>query len=351
MATETPATLRHGAHDAPPVTLDLGVSPALEGIARGLADLKLALDRFSRDDDAGQPFLNDWFDSRTGTCAFTGHEFLQRIVPFLDQSEAMDSPFRAYVDPALVLGASINGRPESIRGEEIARRRARYAREFDVSGLQRAQYNWLESLGIVWAHEGKHRVAFMRAHGEPAIAAWVTRRSYPAPSRIVLVEPTEERQVWFAILDGRYLQLVPRPALTQRLLSAYGVKTVRWRDLNDVPSELYVRHAIVDWQQRPRNYRVADHMLDLHALRDEECRVRELVPYTFAELDRAGWKVQHGRQLGYALLVIAAGLLLLLLEKVLHTAVMQNFGFALVGAGVGLGCVTSTLRVVGPRGR
>ncbi|MDC6126789.1 hypothetical protein PPH41_02040 [Burkholderia gladioli] len=80
MATETPATLRHGAHDAPPVTLGLGVSPALEGIARGLVDLKLALDRFSRDDDAGQPFLNDWFDSRTGTCP---HPLKQSCVPHM----------------------------------------------------------------------------------------------------------------------------------------------------------------------------------------------------------------------------------------------------------------------------
>ncbi|MDR1994205.1 hypothetical protein [Azonexus sp.] len=349
MATHDSTPMQHGSHDAPPVTLDLGVSPALEDIVRGLADLKLALDRFSRD-DTGQPFINDWFDSRTGTCAFTGHAFLQQIVPFLDHSEAMGSSFRAYVDPALVLGASIKGRPESIRGEEIAQRRARYARDFDVSGLYRAEYDWLESLGIVWAHEGKHRVAFMRAHGEPAIAAWVQRRSYPTPDRIVLVEPTEYRQAWFAILDGRYLQLVPRPAITQRLLSAYGVETIRWRDLDDVPSELFVRHAIVDWQQRPQSYCAEDRMLDLPALRDEECRARELVSRTFAELEleREGWKVQYGRQFAYALLVIAVGLLL---KIVFRAAAMQDLGFVLVGAGVGLGCVISTLRVVGPRGR
>lgn len=336
-----------GASDEPPVTLDLGVSPALEDVVRGLADLKLALDRFSRD-DTGQPFLNDWFDSRTGTCAFTGHEFLQRIVPFLDHSEAMGSTFRAYVDPAFVLGASINGRPESIRGDDVARRRARYAREFDVIYLHRAEYHWIEQLGIVWAHEGKHRVAFMRAHGEPAIAAWVTRRSYPDPGRIVLVEPTDDRMVWFAILDGRYLQLVPRPALTQRLLSAYGVQTVRWRDLEDPPSERFVRHAIVDWQQRLPSYSNADCVLDLHVIRDEERRARELVPHTLAGLVHRGWKIQYGRQFVYALLAIVVGLTLELLSR---ADMFRYLGFGLIGVGLGLSFVTSTLRLIGPRGR
>ncbi|OXJ06748.1 hypothetical protein [Burkholderia sp. HI2500] len=353
MATYNLALQPRGASDAPPVTLELGVSSALEIVARGLADLKLDLDRFSLDEETGQPFINDWFDSRTGTCAFTGHEFLQRIVPFLDHSEAMGAPFRAYVDPALVLGASIGGYPESIRGEEIAKRRARYAREFDVIYLQRAEYYWIEPLGIIWAFEGKHRVAFMRAHGEPAIAAWVTRRNYLAPDRIVLVEPTEDRLTWFAILDGRYLQLVQRPALTQRLLSAYGVKTVRWRDLADAPSEHYVRHAIVDWQQldwqqRRRKYPDADGMLDLNVLRAEERRARELVPHTLTDFENAGWKIQHGRQLAYALLAIVAGLIL---ELVFHAGVMRALGFGLIGFGVGLSLVASTLRLVGPRGR
>ncbi|HGO6081633.1 TPA: hypothetical protein ACK3PA_006126, partial [Burkholderia cenocepacia] len=336
----------HGASDASPVTLDLGVSPALEEVARGLADLKLALDRFSRD-DTGQPFLNDWFDSMTGTCAFTGDEFLQRIVPFLDHSEVTSSPFRAYVDPALVLGASISGRPESIHGDDVARRRARYAREFDVIYLQRAKYHWIEPLGIVWAEEGKHRVAFMRAHGEPAIAAWVTRRSYPAPDRMVLVKPTEDRLAWFAILDGRYLQIVRRPALTQRLLSVYGVQTVCWRDLNDVPSESFVRHAIVDWQQlswseRFQKYPDTGDVLDLHVLRDEERRVPEaIVSETFVEPARYDWKTP-GRLLAYALLSIVAGLIL----ELVFSGVMRDLGFGLIGFGLGLSLilVTSTFR-------
>lgn len=350
----------HGASDAPPVTLDLEVSPALEDVTRGLADLKLALDRFSRDDAAGQPFLNDFFGNRTGTCAFAGHTFCRLIVPFLDHSKVIGPPFRAYVDPALVLGASIKGRPESIKGEEISERRERYAREFDTNGLQRADYNLIEPLGIIWAHEGKHRVAFMRAHGEPAIAAWVTRRSYPAADRLVLVQPTEDRLAWFAILDGRYLQLVERPALTQRLLSAYGVQTVRWRDLADAPSEQYVQHTIVDWQQlswqqRFEKYPGADGDLDLHVLRDEERRDDEarretevFVPHTLADLSRAGWKIQHGWQLAYALLAIAAGLFL---KYVFRAAVVQDIGLVLIGVGVGLNFVTSTLRLVGPRGR
>ncbi|MCA7940715.1 hypothetical protein [Burkholderia cepacia] len=347
MSTFAPILQPPGASDAPPVTLALNVPRELEAIARELAELKLALDRFSRT-PTGQPFLNDWFVSPTGTCAFDGREFIERIVPFLGHSKAVDRPFRAFVDPTLVLGANINGRPESIRGDDIARRRARYAHDFDVSGLERADYQWLEPLGIVWAHEGKHRVAFMRMHGESAIAAWVTRRGYPTPERLILVKPANEREDWFAILDGRYLQEVPHPALTQRLLTAYGVPTVHWRDLEGVPSESFARHAIVEWRARPRTFAEADRTLDLRALRDEEQRQSEPLVRTVAELAREGWQVQYGRQLAYAAAALGAGALL---KLVFQGGRLQDLGLVCMGVGIGLSAVTSTLRIVGPRSR
>ncbi|WP_175865885.1 hypothetical protein [Burkholderia cepacia] len=124
--------------------------------------------------------------------------------------------------------------------------------------------------------------------------------------------------------------------------------TVRWWDIEGVPSESFVRHAIVDWQARPRMLAEADRTLDLHALRAEEQGRRESVTQTFAQLAREGWQVQYGRQFAYAAAALGLGALL---TFGFQTDGLQDLGLVFMGAGIGLSAVTSTLRLAGPHGR
>lgn len=64
------------------------------------------------------------------------------------------------MNPRHVLGASIKGLPEHIEESRVPERIARYAQTF--GSTDNVAYVWIKALGIFWAHEGKHRVAFMR---------------------------------------------------------------------------------------------------------------------------------------------------------------------------------------------
>lgn len=333
-----------------PVQLDLDVSPAVADAAAALCDLKILMDQQSRG-YAGQPFINDWM-GYPNTCAFHGDSFLRLVIPFVHWTETDDRsrpPFRAYVNPGHVLGSSIKGGPGRVRDDAVDSRIARYARDFEGGGHNGAKYDWFQPLGLLCAHEGKHRVAFMRAHAQPAIAAWVTPRSYPAAERIVLIAPTEPRDRWLALLDGRHLQVVLRPHVTRMVLTAYGVKVVRWRDLPEAPTEQYVRREIEarSLSLPPASRREADRSLVLHALRAEEKRAKESVTLRAVDLAQYGWRVRWGAPLAGAIGVTVIGVLLAQFDGLF----LQRVGLAGIGLGIGLAIVPGTLRFTGTRGR
>ncbi|MEN4946774.1 hypothetical protein [Pseudomonas proteolytica] len=246
--------------------LSLEVSDRMMGASRALCSIKFSMDMSSRY-YFEQEYQNDWMDSG-GTCAFWGHSFLRIVVPFLDWEKSQSARFKALVDPRYVLGASIKGKPQHVPEEENADRIESYSTNFTWSN--KALYTWYKPLGILTAHEGKHRVAFMRTHGNKPIAAWVDEQNYPAAKRIQLIEPARRQDEWLALLDGRYLQVLQRPYISAALLREYGVESFRWHQLKTLPAEDLVRDTV--YQRRlhktQETIREADRTLDLQELID-----------------------------------------------------------------------------------
>jgi hypothetical protein len=220
--------------------LSLGISDRMERASLTLCSIKVSMDMTSRY-YLEQEYQNDWMGS-SNTCAFGGGSFLRVVVPFLDWEESQSERFKALVDPRHVLGASIKGKPQHIPEEDVAARIENYSTNF--TGSNKALYTWYRPLGILTAHEGKHRVAFMREHGNQPIAAWVDKQDYPESKRIQLIEPAKSQDEWFALLDGRYLQVLRRPCTSTALLRAYGVESFRWHQLEGLPPEDLVRDTV-----------------------------------------------------------------------------------------------------------
>lgn len=315
----------------------------LNRVVTGLCDLKLDMDRYSRG-FIGQPFLDDWMGSRN-TCAYCGDCLLHLILPFMAWENSSDSYFKAYVNPRYVLGASIKGLPEHIAPEMVDDKIARYANNF--GSIDNACYIWVRPLGIFWAIEGKHRVAFMRAHNQSAIAAWVREASYPAADRITLIRPTDEHDEWLALLDGRYLQVLRRPQTTRVLLEAYGVKTLQWSEIPNALDEGTVREAI--YRQKlhlsPRSTDEKERTLDFEVLRTREqndsCIVSrtmmELKPYCF------GWR----RFLTSLVGSFGLGTVLFILGN--EWGWVRSAGFLILGVSLGLFLSLNVIRFFGPK--
>lgn len=319
------------------------VPEVMEQASAQLCALKVSLDRYARQ-WMGQPFLDDWMDWPKGnTCAYDGHSFLWLILPFMDweRNESNDY-YRAYVNPRHVLGACIKGRPEDIPEDKVAGRIAGYAAHF--GSRDNACYIRYQSLGLYWAHEGKHRVAFMRAHEQPAIAAWVRDAGYPTPERIVMIAPTDERDEWLALLDGKYLQVLRRPRVTRQLLTAYGVKTVRWEEVPSLPDEQPVRQAIYARKLHRAQSFMAEHdrTLDLEDVKKQqqaetasvERKIDELAPLQFVKR----------RYFTAVTACLAAGLAL----SAIHVDWVQPISWMLLGGGCGLMIGLNLLRLRGP---
>jgi hypothetical protein len=330
-----------GKLQSPPETLDLGVSTSMQLASSLLCDLKLSMDRYSRG-HIGQPFLDDWMGSHD-TCAYWGDELLRLVIPFLGWERCEGDVFQAYVDPRYVLGASIKGFPEHVRAEKVDESIARYATTF--GSTDNVFYVWYKPLGILTAHEGKHRVAFMRTHEQPAIAAWVRQVDYPSADRIVVVEPDERRGEWLAVLDGRYVQVLRRPRVSLMMLRAYGVRVCRWRDLPNVPSEKSVLREIYrnGLHRQQKTISEADRTLDLELLRQREDADDEHVVRELFELKPYRCKWQG--------LAVAVGISLALSQilRILPWPVLLPGAWICLGVSCGLLVGPLMLRFVGPR--
>ncbi|WP_446027556.1 hypothetical protein [Lelliottia amnigena] len=284
----------------------------------------------------------------SNTCAYVGASLLQLILPFLHWEEDRGAYFRAYVNPQHVLGASIKGLPEHIAPDKVTSKITEYAQYF--GSRDNACYIWLKPLGLFWAHEGKHRVAFMRAHQKPAIAAWVREASYPAAERLTLIKPTDARDEWLALLDDRYLQVLRRPCVSRLLLEAYGVRMLQWRETG-LPDEGAVRREI--YQRRlhrhPKTTAERERTLDLYAFsaqlnqqhEEENTCVRrtvlDVVPY------RLDWR-RYG-------LAIALPVIIGLPLSAVSDSWLQHTGLVLLGLAAGLTVAMEAIRFSGPKRR
>lgn len=309
-----------------------------------LCALKISLDRFARQ-WMGQPFLDDWMDCPRGnSCAYNGHAFIWLILPFMDwEQDESKGYYRAYVDPQHVLGASIKGRPEDIPDDKVAGRIAGYATYF--GSRDNACYIRYRALSLYWAHEGKHRVAFMRAHEQPAIAAWVGDADYPRPERIVIIAPTDERDAWLALLDGRYLQVLRRPRVSRQLLDAYGVRTVRWRDVANLPDEQRVRQTLSARKLDRTQHFMAerDRTLDLEDVRKQHEEETASVERTISGLAplRFVWRPY--------IAAVATCLVVGLILSAIDLGWARPIGWTLLGGASGMMLGLHFLRLEGPR--
>lgn len=245
-----------------------GPNPKLLDVIKGVAELKIRQDYMSRT-LVGQQFLNDWMHAAS-TCAFFPDTFVRRLLPFLLwEEERSRKTYPALVPVEFAIGACIKGLPYHIEPEEVPDRIAQY-RENKASGA-RASGTYIPELGIYFAHEGKHRVAFMRHHNEPFFQAEVDDLSYPAADRLKIVTSSRSK-VFFVLLDERYLQLLLLPHSTQRILSSYGVSSIRWDQLNDAPAESTVLRMVGERQlfTAPDNRSEATRTIDLHELLQKE---------------------------------------------------------------------------------
>ncbi|MFV0662380.1 hypothetical protein [Denitromonas sp.] len=320
------------------------VSEVMERTSEQLCALKVSLDRYARQ-WMGQAFLDDWMDwPRGNTCAYDGHTFLWLILPFMNwERDEPEDYYRAYVNPRHVLGASIKGWPEDIPEGKVAGRIAGYATHF--GSRDNACYIRYPTLGLYWAHEGKHRVAFMRAHDQSVIAAWVRDASYPQSERIVVIAPTDERDEWVALLDGRYLQVLRRPRVTVQILNAYGVKTVRWKEVTGLPDEQRVRQTIYARRlhRAPNSMAEWDRTLDLEDVRQQQQKEAASVDRTIHELAplRFVWR----RYFAAVAACLAAGLVL----SAIQVDWVRQIGWMLLGGASGLTMGLTLLRLRGPR--
>lgn len=320
------------------------VSTQLEMTAAALCDLKVGLDRYARK-RMGQPFLDDWMDTPGGnTCAYHGHTFLKLVLPFMDwEDEPRRKAFRAFVNPKHVLGASIKGLPEHVPDDQVAERIAGYRSHF--GSLDHACYIRYRALGLYWAHEGKHRVAFMRAHEQTTIATWVREANYPEPERIVVIAPNDERDEWLAMLDGQHLQVLRRPRVSLRLLTDYGVRTSRWSEIPNLPNEQAVREAIYarKLHRNPKTLAERDRTLNLEEIRKQQKSASSLVDRGLHEL--APLRLVWRHYLYTAAACIVAGLVLV---KIPFDG-LKPVGWMLQGTALGLSLALSLIRFRGPQ--
>ena len=322
----------------------VSIDPAMARAAAALCTLKVEIDRQARG-LIGQPFLDDWMGGRN-TCAYFGASFLRQLLPFIyweKEPPSVSNYFRAFVSPLYVVGASIKGLPEHVPAAEVEERINRYATYF--GSQDNTCYLWFRHLGLFCAHEGKHRVAFMRHHQQPAIAAWVREASYPAADRLCLIRPEEEGDAWLAVLDHRYLQVVTRPRVTGMLLGAYGVRTVRWQDLQlDMP-ESAARQAVQDLGLHREQSSTAEELrtldlIDLRQVLDQDAQITSRTVFNLAPL-RLDWRryvVVTSTCLGLATLILVAG-----------WRPLAPLGWGLLGVATGLLLALDVARLHGPR--
>jgi hypothetical protein len=185
----------------------------------------------------------------------------------------------------------------------------------------------------------------MCAHEQPAIAAWVSDASYPAPERIVMIKPTGERDEWLALLDAKYLQVLRRPRVTQKLLAAYGVKTKQWNELPGLPNERAVRQTIYvrRLHRPPVSCAEKDRTLNLEDVCKQMQEESALVERSFLDLAplRFLWKP-------YAIAIVIS-LIIGMTLSLTNINWMQPVGWVLIGNFTGLSLGLPLLRFRGSR--
>lgn len=169
------------------------------------------------------------------------HEFLLRVLPFLDKCEAEKTTEELYNIPTeLCVGANLKKYVKPVDQQETDRLvskvlqiAVRYQQGYR-SHTETPDYVWLPELGLAYAHEGKNRVSLFRWANEPYIPTPVSIKHYPAPSRIRVYsryKRGEKSMESVAVLDNTWASILGFPDITLDILGNYGVQhTLDWPD-------------------------------------------------------------------------------------------------------------------------
>lgn len=225
----------------------LSANPKTVDAIKALAITKIEQD-YSISKGSGKEVVGKWIKCGI-TSPLMPSSFMQALIPFLywhgDKRESMG---RVRVPVDIAIGSSIGGFPEVItEPQQVAKRIEKYLTDSHSTSEARASGDYIPQLGVYIAHEGKHRVAFMRHHSEPYFLTNAHELHYPAANRIKMIRSgLAHNNLDYALLDGQYLQLLPpEPYSPVSLLEGYGVEWVGWADLN-APSETFVLKAITE---------------------------------------------------------------------------------------------------------
>ena len=247
--------------------VDDGISLELREQIRTMVDAKYLVDELARK-RAGRRLVGRFYDSDGPR---NGAELFRDIFPFADIDHDGEA-FSGLVPTAQTIGASERWTTRSLSEEE----RTQYLvflqapERASPDAIQRAEYFWIQPLGLFLAHEGKNRVGFFRDMRVDWIPAWVMPCRYIAADRLSIYRISTDRHgpSYWAVLDDEWLQPLEHPDWALPVLQAYGVP-VRRNWPAEFPSIKLTAAALGTRACRPISHRLPALNLSLVRKKDE----------------------------------------------------------------------------------
>lgn len=267
--------------------VDDGISDALRREVTALVDAKLLVDVIGR--PSGCRLTEGLHDGGYGPK--DGNEFFRAVLPFSNRSVA-GKAFPAMVPTRQTIGCSWKWWADSLDADEIESRRAFFLDPARAEeGPNRAEYDWVQELGLFLAGEGKNRVAFLREMKEDWIPAHVTPCTYPAANRIAIYrEKLGGAEKFWAVLDDKFVEPLEQPLWAMPLLRAYGVELhVSWP--SQFPSVDSVRTEWSWAKERQTGNSVGP--IDLAELRSRDDHLAEEVNCSLTDIEELSfdWRI------------------------------------------------------------
>lgn len=198
---------------------------------KGFVHNKYLLDKLVRE-EGGFCFAGELSGDGMGPQEATS--FYRAIFPFVPVWRENGERFSALVPTCQTLGCSWRWRNRNLTPEARKKCLSLFTDpergSFTGNSVERADFMWVEKLGLVLPNEGKNRVDFLREEQIEMIPARVSAYDYPDASRIVLYRvKLHEKYEYWAVLDGRWVERLNHPFWATPVLYAYGVpKDQQW---------------------------------------------------------------------------------------------------------------------------
>jgi hypothetical protein len=268
-------------------SVDDGISDALRREVIALVDAKLLVDMIAR--PSGSRLTEGLHDGGYGPK--DGNEFFRAILPFSSRSP-IGKAFPAMVPTRQTIGCSWKWWKDSLDADKVESYRAFFLDPARADeGPNRAEYDWIQALGLFLAGEGKNRVTFLREMNEDWIPAHVTPCTYPAADRIAIYrEKFAGEEKFWAVLDDRFAEPLEQPRWAMPILRAYGVELhaswpARFPSLDSV---------LVEWNwAKERQTGNSVDPLDLAELRSRDDHLAEEVMCSLTDIEelRFDWRI------------------------------------------------------------